>query len=274
MITASLIPSVLMFAPVSFAGVLQDVVEYKNQQSYQQNADLNSIPQAMNGFISAQNQNTANRLRLQQAQLELEMARREYAQEQNDIRQAQEKRRKDAEAENQRRTEAINEILAPLHYSYKDLFELTAFYVEGLRENNYHYLGEYLLWTEVSQKMFQVPVRFNQSAQSIRDTWDDNELTIEIKKLYLRAFNEFALAAESEIRGYQSGIAFWVANREFDKARAEKDLAFQDAISAVRKTRVFLLDVVGVEESNEVIKSLDANLVAMKKLWEDFTKAG
>jgi hypothetical protein len=259
----------LMSSPVALASALDAVMEYRAERQARADQEAQNIPNAVMAFRQGRQQAEANRIEMLSAQAQLAMAEQEYARQQAYMESELERQRAEAVAEEERRVQAVQRILLPIFNTHKELLDDIAFGLEGLRKNKTHFLGSFLLWTEISQESLQTPSKFRQGADAIEEFWVDNSLTADMKKYYLRAFKGFAQAAESQIKAYQHGAMFWLANPAFEKATAENDLAFQDAIKAVEKKREFLL-ATGTDEDNDSIKALDHNLEELKRVHSDF----
>ena len=92
---------------------------------------------------------------------------------------------------------------------------------------------------------------------------------MDTRDYYVRAFNEFAQAAESEIRAYKLGAMFWQANQELEMSKSQRDMAFEDAAQALAKNKILFLQM-GMKADDVQIKLIADELEALNKLKSSF----
>jgi len=171
------------------------------------------------------------------------------------------------EAEQQRMYAAVQRVFIPIYQTRRNLLDQISSYVEGRAECKKKQMFNQVVATEVSEKLLQVPTRFQQGAKSINETWVDLPALLDVRDSYKRAFDGFAQSADAEIKGYRVGLMFWEASAQLEKSKALRKLAFEDTLKAFDKNKGLFLQI-GMAPDAAEIKILDNDFEELMKLYK------
>lgn len=245
----------------TFAGVLNDVLEYQRHQDEQQNQNAQAFPNAVNAFIAGRQQAIAN----QQAMLalQIQMAEAEQAR-QNQIAAMR------AEAERQKN--AILQALSSPLKAQATLMEGVRLYIDSLSKNKTYSIFDRIFWANISSEMYQAEAFFKQSARDLNVYWVDASMTRQMKVGYLAAFQQFGSAIELEIQGFKNVLWFWIGEEQFERGRAAKVLALKNAMAALEDLRHTLALEIGVGLDSDLIRTLERDINTLNMLLEHWQK--